>query len=327
MKSPISIRPRQPSLGGEPDYGRALYPDPPSHDFLVWLIIAELMRRHHGAASPLRVKFGLIRGQLGVFDFGLFSLRSTQAYKCGVSRRYSDQMMAHVLRPAIDMIGAVEDPALDMGAPVVEEQIAGWVEYDYHIGHLVDAGREGADIPRWSPPPWAHEEVERFLGGVRPVVITLREADRQPERNSRIQEWLRFAAEIERDHPVLILRDTAKAAEPLNFRTWPLASLNAYIRAALYERALVNMMVQTGPFTWCQFGAAPYLAFKQLVPALPDWAHGQPCGWREQDHMEVGDQYPWASPLQRLAWADDTFENIRGAFAGFLRDAKRQEAA
>ena len=106
-----------------------------------------------------------------------------------------------------------------------------------------------------------------------------------------------------------------------------MASLNAYIRAALYERALVNMMVQTGPFTWCQFGAAPYLAFKQLVPALPDWAHGQPCGWREQDHMEVGDQYPWASPLQRLAWADDTFENIRGAFAGFLRDAKRQEAA
>jgi hypothetical protein len=54
--------------------------------------------------------------------------------------------------------------------------------------------------------------------------------------------------------------------------------------------------------------------FKQLVPALPDWQHGHPIGWKVQAHLEVGDQYPWATPQQRLTWTDDTFENIMSAF-------------
>ena len=54
----IAIKRRLPALGPNPDYSRAFYPDPPSHDFCVWLIIAELMRRHHGCKEPLRVKLG-----------------------------------------------------------------------------------------------------------------------------------------------------------------------------------------------------------------------------------------------------------------------------
>jgi hypothetical protein len=44
----IPIR-RRSALSAECDYSRAFYLDPPSHDFLVWLVIAELMRRHHKA--------------------------------------------------------------------------------------------------------------------------------------------------------------------------------------------------------------------------------------------------------------------------------------
>lgn len=321
MSAPISIKRREPALGPVPDYSKVFYPDPPSHDFCVWLIIAELMRRHHGAPSPLRVRFGLIDGMLGVVDFGPTSLVAAATnqgpiWQCGVSREYSDQMMANILRPAIEMIGAVEEPVVNMPFPISE--LASYVEYDYHIGHLVDAGKEGHEIPRWNPPQWAHDEVREYLGGKHPIIITLRETPAQPERNSQLHEWLRFADSIESEHPVLFLRDTCIADEKLPFPTWARASRNAYVRAALYQQALVNMMVCNGPNTWCIFSDAPYLIFKELVPALPNWEHGWPRGWKNQDHMDVGDQYAWASPLQRLTWTDDTFDNIEEAFRSFL---------
>lgn len=57
------------------DYSSALYCDPPSHDFCVWLIIAELMRRYHDTPGPLKVRFALRNGMLGYLDFGPYSLR------------------------------------------------------------------------------------------------------------------------------------------------------------------------------------------------------------------------------------------------------------
>lgn len=331
MSGLISIKRREPHLGPNPDYSKAFYCDPPSHDFCVWLVIAELMRRYHGAPAPLKVRFGLIDGRLGVFDWGAKAVLSGEAWPCGVDRAYYETMLPNILRPAMEMIGAVEEPALHAPFPLAE--IKDYCEWDYHIGHLVDAGRQGYEIPKWQVPQWAHDEVKAYLSESRPVIITLREAPAQPERNSRMVEWLRFAESIRGDHNVIFVRDTAKAHEALPFvqlqpsnfaesRTYPRASENVYVRAALYQRALVNMMVCNGPNTWCIFSDAPYLIFKQLVPALPDWAHGQPSGWRDQDHMEVGDQYPWASPLQRMTWVDDTFENIAAEFAAFL-DAAR----
>jgi hypothetical protein len=74
------------------------------------------------------------------------------------------------------------------------------------------------------------------------------------------------------------------------------------------------MFVCNGPMTWAWFSDAPWIAFKQLVPALPDWAHGLPQGWREQDHLEVGHQLPWSSPKQIMTWTDDTYDNIKQAW-------------
>lgn len=321
----MPIKRRTPPRNDRPDYSRAFYPDPPSHDFLVWLVIAELMRRHHNAPAPLRVTFGLQSGQLGTVDYGPGNPWGGQVWRCDVSKEYSDLMIANVLRPAIEMIGAVEERA--MHAPFYVDQMAHLVEYDYHIWQLTDAARAGHKIPQWTIPQWAHDEVRRFLGNRRPVIITLRETEAQPERNSQISEWLKFAEWIEGDHEVLFLRDTCRAGEPLSrFPIWPRASRNAYVRAALYQRAFVNMMVGTGPIGWCLFSEAPYLQFKQLIPALPEWDHGNAKGWREQAHLEIGEQYPWASPLQRLTWTDDTFVNIRDEFDRFVGMAQRRAA-
>ena len=319
---PIPILRREPPLGPNPDYSRFIYADPPSHDFCVGLIIADLMRQYHGAPEPLHVKFALMNGQLGVVNYAERPMMGGNPHACGLSATYSHTMMANVLRPAIAMLGAVEDPPIN--APWVVEPIAQYVEYDYHIGHLIDAGREGFKPPQWMPPQWAFDEVDARLQGAKPIVITLRETPVQPERNSQLDEWFKFAkwVECEVDNPVLFLRDTCKAAEPLvSFNTWPRASRNTYVRAALAQRAFLNLMVGNGPNVWCLFSSAPYLTFKQLVPALPDWDHGNAKGWREQDHMEIGDQLPWATPQQRFTWTDDTFENLCAAFNDFLKVA------
>lgn len=320
MKAPIAISRRLPSLCQNPDWSRVIYPDPPSHDFVTWLVIAEMMRRYHEAPGPLKVRFLLRHGMLGSVDFSHYSITDGRAYQCGVDKAYSDQMIPNVLVPAIEMIGAVrETPDLNMEW-ISPTDIAPYVEYDYHIGHLIDAARQGHEVPRLTPPKWADEAVAELLGqwSKPPVVITLRETGLQPERNSRLIEWLMFAKSIMGDHPVMFVRDTAKADQPLPFPTWPSASLNAYVRAALYRRAFCNLMVCTGPVNWCNFSDAPVLIFKQLVPALAHcWEGGTPKGWREQCHLEVGEQLPWASPRQRLTWTDDSFEDIKAAFDAF----------
>lgn len=286
------------------------------------------MRRHHDAPAPLRVKFGLIDDQLGTYDFGPRSPWMFKAYACGVTKEYSDTMIANVLRPAIEMMGAVEEPVTH--APFRREEIGRYADYDYHIGALVDAARAGAEVPKFAPPQWASDEAGRFLGdGRRPVVITLRETAAQSERNSRVTEWMTFARSLMPEHRVIFVRDTCKANErliedaewPFEFVTYPRASRNAYVRAALYQRALVNMFVGNGPIGWALFSDAPYLAFKQLVPEMKNWDAGTPKGWKEQAHLEVGEQWPWASSRQRMTWKDDTFENIRDEFNNFMRNA------
>jgi len=311
------------------DYGTLLYPDPPSHDACVCLVIAELMRRYMAAPAPLKVRLMTYGGKLGYVDFSHYSIRDGHGYRCELPDGYSDQMIANVVRPAIEMIGAVEGPVIEVEHGIPYRELGNFVEYDYHIGHLVDAGRAGFEIPQFKAPDWAHLEVQKYLDPRppprRPVIITLRETPAQTERNSRIDEWLKFAESISDRYEVLFVRDTCKAQEALpGFRTWPRAAENVYVRSALYQRAFVNMFVGNGPSIWCIFSGAPYLIFKQLIPGS-NWMHGHPQGWREQDHMEVGDQYPWATPLQRLAWEDDTFEGLTKTFEDFvLRTEERK---
>jgi len=74
------------------------------------------------------------------------------------------------------------------------------------------------------------------------------------------------------------------------------------------------LAVSNGPNTFCQYGRAPYLLFKQLIddPELrfqaSEWIY-----WRAL-RLRKGEQWPWASPLQRLTWKDDTAEHIAEEF-------------
>jgi hypothetical protein len=60
------------------------------------------------------------------------------------------------------------------------------------------------------------------------------------------------------------------------------------------------------------------ISYSNSLYLLPGWLHGQPQGWEEFDHIKVGEQWPWATPNQIMTWADDTFENLAGAFESFM---------
>jgi hypothetical protein len=144
------------------------------------------------------------------------------------------------------------------------------------------------------------------------VTITLREAGYWPARNSRTGEWLRVARELEsRNCRVIVVRDTAFADEPLpGFRTAPWASVDVELRCALYAGAGLNLGVCNGPMTLAMYGPAPYLLFKQIVPgAITQNEHFL----RASIGIGPGEQLPWATPRQRWAWADDTFDEIMAA--------------
>ncbi len=315
----------RPHLGEEPDWSRVIYPNPPSHDFCVFLVIAELMRREHGVKAPLQVSLLFHDGMLGTYDFGDRGILGGRCCSPGLPLFYSNQMVAHVLRPAIEMIGAVAGP--DLHTVVNTKVIEHHCEYSYFSHSLVDAARAGYEIPRWrQPAAWAAREVDDFLQGEKPVVISLREAPLQPERNSRGRDWLAFAESIKRDHPVLFIRDTAMANFPLGeWRTWPQASTDVRLRHALYQRAFCNLMVGNGSMAWCMFSWAPYLFFKQLIPEIPEaqWDQGYSSGWKRNSHLDVGEQWPWASPNQRITWKDDTEDNICAEFDAHVQRHQR----
>lgn len=289
-----------------PDNDAAIYDlnaAPASWDFLPWLANAVMAARSRGV-TRLRVSFMPGRN-LGFRDDGL---------PLSVAERTG--MLDGVIRPALDLFGAVEDPAIERGHG-----------HDYMLAPICAASRAGVAVPRIMPPHWASKEIDGFLGGRdQPVTITLREASHWSSRNSNLEAWLDFAEELERQgENVVIVRDTERAIEKLRgFITCPRASLDLKVRAALYERAKVNCFVANGPIALAYFGTCPFLIFKPLVegygPASAMW-------WSEKIGVPTGTQYPWARDDQRIVWADDTFGNITKAWNELLPQLARRSRA
>ncbi len=311
---------RVPLLGANPNYSKVIYGDPPSHDSLNWIIAAELNRRvMQPYSDALHVRLMLDDGYLGRIDYGPHGFLAGLGWPFCCERKYSDIMIPNVLVPAIDMIGAVRDP--DLHVPVQLEDVADYCEYDYHVRVLVDASRAGHPVPKWTVPKWALDEAATFLDPAQfgpPIVITLREADNQPQRNSNIPEWLKFAEWASEGWPVVFIRDTATCHLEFPWRTYPRASENAYIRAATYQLALCNLFTSGGAVAWAVYSDAPYMIFKLLLDNLPDWEMSKPTGWKDEAHIEPGQDFPWARPNQRLIWKQDNFEDIKHEFCEFL---------
>ncbi len=211
-------------------------------------------------------------------------------------------LFENVIKPALRLIDATES-----AAPSTRKM-------SYFQFKAVNAARKGRTIPRWKVPEDVLAECKTWLNGRSPYVITLREADYFPERNSNLDAWMEFAKSLD---DVIFIRDTAKADEPLPFETCPRASKDLLFRAALMSLAKCNFLVANGPVILVEYMEAPWLMFKPLTPELPDYKPGQPDWWKANIGVPVGEQFPWANSQQRIIWRQDDLKSIQDAWSNF----------
>lgn len=270
--------------------------EPVQFDFLPWLVTAKMQMLREGLPGPLKVAFVEGPSNIQFADQEVMS---------------RNHWMDKVILPMCRMLGAeVTNEALKGRRP----SCYSWIE-------AVEAARAGEPVPRLRVTPAAAEIVDKALAAskplIPPVVITLRESQHWPHRNSNLRAWLDFAHDLRRQGELVIfVRDTLKAYDREgfgSFDTCPIASLDLDMRVALYERAKCNLFVDNGPFTLALIGTAPWMAFVNADP-MTGYIPNTPQWWKRNHGVAVGEQFPWSSPAQRIVWKPDSYPNLTEAW-------------
>ncbi len=127
--------------------------------------------------------------------------------------------------------------------------------------------------------------------------MTLRNYERNQQRNSNEAAWRQFAAEI-----------GAKVIED-----WYVEPISVNERMSLYAGAEMNWHVANGPAALCYFSEAPFTCFMKNVDADYHARHGFP----------VGSRLPWLNENQHFVWKDDSYANIADQFSGMGKEILR----
>lgn len=256
---------------------------PGSFDFLCAMVNIENARKQH-SFSRVHVNFKAGKNQ---------GFRPTDIIE--LTHAYKKLMLNNVARPLLEMFAFQEVPAVADTAS----------QFQYLPRESLDLYRETGQMAEYRPNRAAVSWAERQFSD-RPFVITLREAEHHPGRNSKVEEWIRFARTL--PGRVIFVRDTAKAHEPIDgFETCPEASVDVHKRMALYGMARMNFSVCTGPIMLAAFTRTiPYLYLLTPAPGYTPYDRA----WQKEAIGLYG-QYPWHDPAtQRVEYADDTFEEI-----------------
>jgi hypothetical protein len=166
---------------------------------------------------------------------------------------------------------------------------------------------------------------KRFVGdflargakGRKAVVITLRNYEYSPERNSRNLDWIAFANCLDPTVYVPIFvhdTETSMRGPTADFGRHLVchaASWSLEIRMALYEAAWLNMALMHGPMELCWYNEqARYLLFMAVGTA----AVNTEASLIANGHR-LGIDPEFAKPYQRVVWKRDELPVLREAFA------------
>jgi hypothetical protein len=154
--------------------------------------------------------------------------------------------------------------------------------------------------------------------GRKPVIITLRQYQVDPARNSDPAAWTAFASGLDPEEyfPVFV-PDTDHAheyafSEYKDFAVFEPAAWSVGLRMAIYELAYLNMFVNTGPNSLAVLSSrCRYIFFKVLVPniALTSADFLQWLGF------SPGETPNFATPYQKWLWSEsDQLETLNREF-------------
>jgi hypothetical protein len=191
---------------------------------------------------------------------------------------------------------------------------------------LLDAGRAGEQgLAILEAPEQARRFVERWcaarLGHRRLVTITLRDYAFMTARNSNLAAWAAFARglDLARWLPVFVL-DTERTLDAVpapieDQEVFREASWSVPLRLALYERAYLNLGVNNGPLLMAGLAPRPrFLAFKMVTPTVPQTTEE----FMRRLGFEIGAQWPFCGPYQRLVWENDDLDVIEREFQAMV---------
>ncbi|PCK33412.1 hypothetical protein [Pseudoalteromonas piscicida] len=172
---------------------------------------------------------------------------------------------------------------------------------------------ENVDLSVLQAPINAKKIVNQFLQSIepslKPVVITLREYDSQPKRNSDIAQWAQFLNNIDHNkYCPIIVRDTYLSSQQpderlKNFIHFPHASIDFTIRLALYEQAYINMGVSCGP----NYGISFIKGAKSIIFQMTDEDNPANSSLTAiRSGLEIGKDFFFNdSDLQMTIWEKD----------------------
>ena len=199
----------------------------------------------------------------------------------------------------------------------------------------LDAARQGeGPIGTLRATPERLRNVDRWLaqreiGDRRLITITLRGYSYMPARNSNIEAWAAFARSLDRGRYLAVfIPDTDETIDGVpaaldGFTLMPEAAWSVGLRMALYQRAFLNLGVNTGPMGLCWLNdTTRYATLKMATAGVPQTT----LDYFRVLGFEPGRSLPFATPFQQLVWEDDTQETIERVFARLVSDIERHEA-
>ena len=193
--------------------------------------------------------------------------------------------------------------------------------------HIFEFGAAGISVPLpLRAPSDAVDTVDAWLAehgrGRDIVVITLRDYGYMTPRNSDLEAWLDFAQGLDSGRFLVVIvpdpdsRITDGSDRFRGIVSMDAAATDVALRLALYERAYLNLMVNTGPYILCMMSArCRLLMFKITTAGVPQ---------AERDYLrylgfEIGKTPRIAGPFQKWVWHDDDRETIETEFAAMSR--------
>jgi len=178
----------------------------------------------------------------------------------------------------------------------------------YEAKDVAELFQMGAKPHVLTAPPFA-KKVTKFRKPF--VTLTLRTSRFYQSRNADLGDWFKFYQYLRADGLTVMVvpdhEDVLVSQQYLQYDwfCYTPASLDIRLRFALYERAVMNFGSSNGPIGAAFLSNAPMLQFDQLRGGVVTKEF-----WANTNGFEVGGQFPWSKPTQRMTWTDSTFENL-----------------
>ncbi len=297
---------------------------PITFDFASYLAAAEVERRLRGF-DGINVLF-VMGAHKGVRE-------ETPDYEAAVNKDARLWRVRHMLLPMLGFLPTVRGVALcatrEQAQALISPDQRRIYPSDYHVSlpRLPDK-RVIHEHARRGVPIWpmfratehgrrlVREFLEREAKGRKPIVITLRNYPYTPQRNSRNEDWLAFADNLDRTRYAAVFvhdAETVMQPPPADFSrhiVFDAASVNLEIRMALSEAAWLNMALMAGPTELCWYNEhVRYLLFIAVGSAAV-----QTEAALVRNGHRVGFDLDFAKPYQRIVWQVDEFSVLRREF-------------